>query len=226
MVLLSQLFFHGHSPSWQAEADSVSSLSALSDKSRLVFSDSHHCLICVYVRLWLSRSTADTTTDHRWASCFGGVCPVIKPNDNNGHVITTIFPVVAHCLGTAHVQDLFTELRQNNFFASTSMLFLTFVRTLIRSRVWAPTLQYSFHLLTFSSIISRELIDTSLQSMMNAIKGSGPAKKTVSTIPLNLYVSFKSGFLFRGSEEALSHCREKLTWNSHRSCGVSLGLSG
>ena len=142
--------------------------SALSDKSRLVFSDSHHCLIFVYVRLWLSRSTADTTTDHRWASCFGGVCPVIKPNDNNGHVITTIFPVVAHCLGTAHVQDLFTELRQNNFFASTCMLFLTFVRTLIRSREWAPTLQYSFPL-TFSSIISRELIDTSLQSMMNGI---------------------------------------------------------
>ena len=125
--------------SWQCQLPP----SALSDKSRLVFSDSHHCLIFVYVRLWLSRSTADTTTDHRWASCFGGVCPVIKPNDNNGHVITTIFPVVAHCLGTAHVQDLFTELRQNNFFASTSMLFLTFVRTLVRSRVWAPTLQYS-----------------------------------------------------------------------------------
>ena len=201
MVLLSQLFFHGHSPSWQAEADGISSLSALSDKSRLVFSDSHHRLIFVYVHLWLSWSTADTTTDHRWASCFGGVCPVIKPNDNNGHVITTIFPVVAHCLGTAHVQDLFTELRQNNFFASTSMLLLTFVRTLIRSRVWAPTLQqYSFHLFWHSVASSQVSWLTHLFNLWwmpySGRKGSGPAVKTVSTIPLNLcmWVSSRVSF--------------------------------
>ena len=46
------------------------------------------------------------------AAGFWGVS-VVEPYDDDGHVITTVFPVVSHRLGAAHVQDLFTEVRQN-----------------------------------------------------------------------------------------------------------------
>ena len=40
---------------------------------------------------------------------------MIEPNDNDGHVIARIFSISVHRFSTAHVQDLFTELAEDQF---------------------------------------------------------------------------------------------------------------
>ena len=40
---------------------------------------------------------------------------MIKPNDNDGHVIARVFSISTHCFSTAHVQHLLTELAEDQF---------------------------------------------------------------------------------------------------------------